>query len=206
MFITGGRAGQVMFFAVIVILTFQYFNTNKLKAAIIAFLVSLSIFVAAYETSDIFKSRANSAVTNILNYESNKHTSVGLRITFAINSLEIIKNNLIFGVGTGDLPSEYIKVNQKNTPNLPNTSNPHNMYILVLVQNGIIGLFSLMLIFYYQIKCSLNSDNRFIKDVGLAVPILFLIIMFSESYLLGHYTSLMFIFFSSCLYQDFEKY
>jgi O-antigen ligase len=205
MFITGGRAGQVMFFAVLIILIFQYFNNNKLKAAIVAFIVTCSIFFIAYQSSVIFQSRINDAVSNVINYESNKATSVGLRITFAINSLEVIKKNLILGVGTGDLPSEYAKVNQKNTPSLPNTGNPHNMYILVLMQTGIVGLFSLLSIFYYQIKLSLNSQDKFIRDVGMSLPLLFLIIMLSESYLLGHFTSLMFVFFSSFLYKDFEK-
>ena len=36
-------------------------------------------------------------------------------------------------------------------------------------------------------------------------PILFLMIMFSDSYLLGHFTTLLFIFFSSFLYKNFEK-
>ena len=205
MFITGGRAGQVMFFAVIILLIFQYFNKNKVIAAFVALFVSSSIFFTAYQTSEIFHDRVNDAVLNIANYETNKKTSVGLRITFALNSFEVIKNNLLLGVGTGDLPSEYIKVNQINTPSLPSTTNPHNMYILVLVQNGMLGLFGLLLIFYFQIKLSLGLNDKFFRDVGISLPILFLLIMMSESYLLGHFTSLLYIFFSSFLYQEIEK-
>jgi len=130
---------------------------------------------------------------------------VGLRINFARNSWDVIKENLIIGVGTGDFPKEYKKINKINSPNLPDATNPHNMYILVLMQLGFLGLLSMLSIFYYQIKLSFNSPSKLIRDVGITLPIMFLILMLSDSYLLGHYTSLMFVLFSSFLYKDFEK-
>jgi O-antigen ligase len=205
MFITGGRAGQVMFFAVLSLLIFQYFNSQKFKAIVVIFIVSSTIFLTAYQTSNMFIARVNNAISDIQDYESHKNTSLGQRISFALNSWEVIKNNPIIGVGTGDFPLEYKKINIKNTPELPNGTNPHNMYVLIQMQLGILGLISFFLIFYYQVKLSLSKKNIFIRDVGFALPILFLIIMLSDSYLLGHYTSLMFIFFSSFLYKDFEE-
>ena len=117
----------------------------------------------------------------------------------------MIKKNLLIGVGTGDFPSEYRKINEINSPSYQNTTNPHNMYTLVFAQLGIFGLISMLSIFYYQIKLSFNSSNKFIRDVGITLPLLFLVIMWSDSYLLGHYTTLIFVFFSSFLYKDFEK-
>jgi O-antigen ligase len=205
MFITGGRAGQVMFFAVLGILTFQYFNTQKFKAIVVVLIVSSTIFFTAYQTSNMFLTRVNNAIYDIQEYESHKNTSLGQRVSFAINSWEVIKDNPIIGVGTGDFPLEYKKVNMKNTPELSNATNPHNMYVLIQMQLGVLGLISFFSIFYYQVKLSRSSKNIFIRDVGFALPLLFLLIMLSDSYLLGHYTSLMYIFFSSFLYKDFEE-
>ena len=205
MFITGGRAGHVMYFVMLSILIFQYFNYKKIKSLILIMIVIPSVFYTAYQSSEIFNERVDMAVENTLNYSENKGSSVGRRITFAINSWDIIKKNIIIGVGTGDLPSEYKKVNQINSPELPNINNPHNMYTLVLIQLGLLGFFSFASIFYYQIKLSFRSSDKYIRDIGITLPLLFLVIMFSDSYLLGHYTSLMFIFFSSFLYKDFEK-
>jgi O-antigen ligase len=117
----------------------------------------------------------------------------------------VIKKNPIIGIGTGDFPIEYKKINLINTPRMPNTSNPHNMYSLITMELGAIGLFSMLSIFYYQVKLSFNSSNKLIRDTGVTLPLLFLVLMLSDSYLLGHYTTLMFIFFSSFLYKDFEK-
>ena len=206
MFITGGRAGQVMFFVMISILIFQYFQNQKMKAFLIMIVLVPLIFFIAYHTSNLFNERVDIAIQNILTYDQDKNTSVGERITFAINSWEIIKQNLFFGVGTGDFPHQYRKVNQINSAELLTTTNPHNMYTLVTVQLGIFGLLSMLSIFYMQIKLSLQNNNKFFRDVGITLPLLFLVIMWSDSYLLGHYTTLLFIFFSSFLYKNFEEH
>ena len=205
MFITGGRAGQIMYFAMLAIIIFQYFNTSKIKSIIAVLVFIPSIFFVAYESSSIFHNRVNDAVKDVITYEKNSNASVAKRITFAINSWEIIKNNPLIGVGTGDLPNEYQKVNEKNKSRTINATNTHNMYTLVLIQNGLLGLIGLLSIFYYQIKLSLNSPNKFIRDLGISLPLLYLLVMWSDSYLLGHYTTLVFVFFSSFLYKDFEK-
>ncbi len=205
MFITGGRAGHVMYFVMLTILIFQFFSKDKIKALVAVLVIIPLIFFSAYQTSYIFHQRVDLAVNNTMNYEFAKNTSVGQRITFAINSWEVIKENPIIGIGTGDFPSEYKKINQINTPLMSSTTNPHNMYILITMQLGLIGLASMLSIFYYQIQQSFYSSNRFIKDLGIALPLMFLVIMWSDSYILGHYTTLMFVFFSSFLYKDFEK-
>ena len=204
MFITGGRAGQVMFFSMLAILIFQFFDGKKVKSLLVIIVILPSIFFTSYQLSDLFKNRVNSAISDVINFSEIKETSVGQRISFTINSFEVIKDNPIFGVGTGDFPIEYHKINLINSPSLSTTTNPHNMYILILMQLGLTGLISLLAIFYFQIKSSFYSPNKFIRDVGITLPLLFLVIMFSDSYLLGHFTTLMFVFFSAFLYKDSE--
>jgi O-antigen ligase len=205
MFITGGRAGQVSFFVMLSILLLQIFNKQRIRALLAIILVIPIIFFGAYKSSDLFQNRVNSAAVEILNYSEVKTTSVGLRLNFAINSWEIVKKNPILGVGTGDFPMEYKKINLINSPEAANTTNPHNMYTLVLVQLGLVGLVSMLSIIYLQIKFSLKSKDKFYKDVGYTLPVIFLVLMLSDSYLLGHYTSLMYVFFSAFLYKDFEN-
>ena len=205
MFITGGRAGQVAFFAMLVVLIIQILDKQRIKSLITIFIVIPGIFFTAYQSSDLFQQRVNLAYNQALEYHPESDTSIGYRITFVRNSWEVMKENPIIGIGTGDFPMEYKKINQINTPGLPSATNPHNMYTLVVMQLGVLGLISMLSIFYYQIKLSFNSSNRLIRDVGITLPLLFLVIMWSDSYLLGHYTTLMFVFFSSFLYKDFEK-
>jgi O-antigen ligase len=202
MFITGGRAGQVMFFAGIIIIIFQYLRNSKLKAAITSSILIFVIATAAFNFSPIFKSRAISAVEDIVNFDGNSNTSLGQRATFAINSFELFKRSPLFGIGTGDFPNEYKKINLINSPNVINTVQPHNMYVLVLSQLGLLGLVSFLMIFYYQFLTAINAKNSLVRDIGVALPLLFLLIMLSDSYLLGHYTGNLFILFSSFIYSN----
>ena len=205
MFITGGRAGQIMYFGMLCIISFQFFNTQKIKALLLIAVLIPAIGFTAYSTSDIFQQRVDAAIENVINYSDKKYTPVGQRISYAINSWEVIKKNPIIGVGTGDFPAEHAKINERNSPYVQFTTNPHNMFVLITVQLGVIGLVSMLSIFYHQIKLSFDASNRFMRDTGVTLPLLFLIIMWSDSYLLGHYTTLLFVFFSSFLYKDFEK-
>jgi len=203
MFITGGRAGQVMFFSAIVILAFQYYKNSQFKAIAVSLILISSISVTAYFSSPIFHNKVNMVFDEISNYNENptsKNTSMGLRITFLINSSELIKQSPILGVGTGDFPAEYKKINDIRSQNVATTVQPHNMYMLVLAQLGILGLASLAWIFYLQFRIALSSSNQFVHHVGVAMPIFFLIIMWSDSHLLGHHTGNLFILFSSFIY------
>lgn len=202
-FITGGRAGQVGFFVMISLALLLYFKKNMKMGVMLVLTIVPIVFAIAYTTSDIFHSRVNEARDNILHLETNRKTSVGERITFTQNSLRIIKENLIFGVGTGDFTNEYEKINAMHTPEMDTPSQPHNMYILVLVQTGLFGLITMLSIFYMQLKIAFQK--REYKEIAIALPILFLVIMLSDSYLLGHYTTLLFAYFSSFLYKDFER-
>lgn len=204
MFISGGRAGQVMFFAMLVIILFQYFNQQRLKALVISAIILPTIFLFFYTTTSNFKNRVDMAFLDISQLETNRHTSLGLRITFTLNSLEIIKENFILGVGSGGFKKKYEEVNKRLTPNLPTTLNPHNMYIFELVEQGFIGLISMLSIFFFQIKHALTQDNLLLKHLGVALPILFLVIMFSESYLFIVNTEFLFVLFSSFLYKKFQ--
>ena len=209
MFITGGRAGQVMFFAMIVILIFQYFRGQKLKAIFVVLILIPGIFLSAYQSSTIFNKRVNEGFNEIITFSKaeisiSNGSSIGERVIFALNCWEIIKENLLIGVGTGDLPNEYKKVNQKNTPTAPSVTNPHNMYTLIMVQLGLVGLISMLSVIFYQIRLSFLESNKFFRDVGITLPLLYLLIMWSDSYLLGHYTTLLYVYFSSFIYKGFD--
>ena len=205
MFITGGRAGQVMFFAAIIVLAFQYFKNSQVKAIIVSLILISFISVTAYFSSPLFQQRVGMVAYEIIHYNENsasKNTAMGQRITFLINTSELIKKSPILGVGTGDFPAEYEKINNIRSQDVVPTVQPHNMYLLILAQLGMFGLASLAWIFYLQFKIAISSSNQFVRHVGVAMPIFFLIIMWSDSYLLGHYTGNLFILFSSFIYSN----
>ena len=207
MFITGGRAGQVMYFAMLVVLIFQYFPKNAFKASSASLFVLVITSSTFYLNSKIFSDRVDSAVTELSDYKNHTYSSTGMRISSAINSWSIIKEHPVIGVGTGDYKNEFIKASIKNNLKLEDKlviHNPHNMYVLILVQFGFIGLLALLYMFYAQIKIARHSNEEFVRKIGIALPLLYLLIMLSDSYLMVHMTGLLFAFISSFVYKDYE--
>ena len=212
MFITGGRAGQVGYLVVVVILFFQFFNKHFFRALLLSMLFLGTVLFAAYFSSQIFQDRVNVAISQIQNYHSDKNTStglrnnsVGLRINYAINTFEIIKEHPLIGVGTGGYEKSYKIINDKNSPGAEVHAHPHNMYLFEIVQFGIFGLISLLSILYFQLRFAWKETNVLRSKVGIALPLLFAVIMLSDSYLLGHFTTMLFVFFSAFLYRSFNE-
>jgi O-antigen ligase len=204
MFLVKGRAGHVMFFFMIAIVIFQYYKGRAFKAGVISFAAIAFAVATLYNTNESFHERLSSAVVGVQNYGFNKKSSSAERMAMVANSLEIIKQNPVIGVGTGDFSIEYAKVNARNTPELKATINPHNMYALETVQFGVLGLLSLLSILYAQIRQARKTDNQFQKNLGMAIPLLYAVIMLSDSYLRGHFTTMLFVYFSSIAYNVFD--
>lgn len=201
MFITGGRAGQVGYIVILIILLFQFYHKNMLKALFLSLFFALTTFFVAYQSSTIFHDRMNLVVQDIKHFDENKNTSVALRLNFALNTFRMIQQNPLFGVGTGDYKKSYKKINCTFSPSVLCTTQPHNMYLLEMAILGIFGLLSLLYILYAQITFSQKESCSFKGKAGLALPVLFFVLMFSDAYLLGHYTTMLFIYFSAFLYK-----
>jgi O-antigen ligase len=204
LFLTIGRTGYLVFFVLIILVCLQFFRRRPLKALATSFGVLLVVFFLSYHFSSMFYTRVNGAVDEIQNFQMNKQSTSGNdRITFFLNTFEIIKEHPLLGVGTGDFPREYEKINRIRSPNVVSTVNPHNNYLLVQAQFGVIGLLSLLSIFYYQIRYSRNTQNSF-RHLRLALPVFFLTIMLFDAYLMSHYGGMTFAYFSAILYGDFD--
>lgn len=204
MFITVGRTGQVAFFVLLLVTIFQYcYKISKVKLLAALILLPLLI-VATYQWSPTFRDRSKLAMTEMYNYKSCEITSVGLRVWFSKNTALLIKDNLLTGTGTGDFPMEYAKINKIYSPTLPNTDNPHNQYLLVLSQFGVVGFISLTAIFCSQLIWAFKKRDA-LTPLRQAFPIFFLVIMLAESYLQVYSTGFLFSLFSSFLYKDFSN-
>jgi len=203
-FTNNGRTGQVAYFILVLVIIWQNFGL-RLKTFATFFFVTTFTLVLAVNFSPTFKDRAVKIVDEYQQYIENPNisgygSSIGLRIAMAKNSLEIVKDNILFGVGTGDFKNLYKSINEINTPGLPSTENPHNMYILLLTQLGLFGLLPLLALFLKMILTSKKMSPGLVKDIGFALTIMFFVINFSDSYLLGHFTTFLFIFFSACIF------
>ena len=202
MFMTQGRTGHLAFFTMLLLISFQYCGKKRLKAFSISLALLLAVSMLSYNYSSVFQKRMDGAINEVQSFEMNRVSPDGNdRITFFLNTLAMIQDHPILGVGTGDFASEYANVNRIRSPNVYNTDDPHNGYLFVLAQFGVPGLAALLAIFFFQIKCSLNTHNS-LRHPRLALPLFFSVISLLGTYLLGHFTAITFAYFTAILYRD----
>lgn len=200
---SGGRAGLVGFFALLVVLIFQRFARRPFLAAVIACVAVGAVSVTAYEANGYFHSRIDQALDEVQHYESRANSSVGLRITYATNAWRIFMSSPLVGIGAGDYPDEYEKTNAQYSPQWEPAWNPHNQYLLALTSVGLLGGIALLLTLIYPMVRRGPQDG--LQRVRFALPVLFIVICLFESYLMRSNTSLMYVLFSAALWRGLQE-
>jgi O-antigen ligase len=176
MFINVGRTGQVLLFLLYALFCWQRFGFNFKKQAIailcLAALVTVTIMIPSS-----FSRRQAIAATEVQNFLRNStapiaESSMGLRMTFAQNAMQLVKLKPIFGWGTGGFPQAYAQTFPDSFNNSTNTVNPHNQYLLTTVELGLVGIACLIYLFlrlFYEFWIS--KDHNAKLGVGLVVAV-----------------------------------
>jgi O-antigen ligase len=133
-------------FVAIILLIFLLFRYTTNKNYIWPLIMVLLVSFLSYQAFPSFQYRVKDLVSNFSTKPTSQDTSIGLRIQFALNSFKIIKKHPLLGVGVGGFPEAYKKTGGKVV--LANTllNDPHNSYLLIAVQLGVLGLVVYLLI------------------------------------------------------------
>lgn len=189
-YIAPGRTGMLVYVALIFLTLFQHFSV---KNSILATLVACLLIALTFITSSNFSSRVREAVTEVQNYQSeSSRTSLGMRFDWWHNSVDLIYLKPIFGHGTGSFEAVQGEL-IKETKTKP-TDNPHNEYLLIGVQVGLLGMtvfiIFLSALFFYSFR--LHPQRRYLLQ-GVVVSMVCGCLM--NSFLLdshpGHYFAIL---------------
>jgi len=125
------------------------------------------------------------------------------RFEYWRTSLIIIRENPLFGVGTGDLPAAFEKQYQKMNSNLAiqNRLRSHNQYLSITVAFGIIGLIWFILVMIYPGKKTHNFNNYFFVVFWL----IFMISMLTEDTIESQEGVTFYVLFTALLLLGREK-
>ena len=147
MFISG-RSGYIAMFIVLTSMSLIYIKNLKKIIAWklgLGLIVVATITVALFSVSKTSSDRINLAITEFKQSEQNStkniYTSVGQRLIFWKNTIDMLPQYFVFGVGTGGFQAAYTKqVLDKTGLDALITQDPHNQYLKILIEQGIIGL------------------------------------------------------------------
>lgn len=147
LFMVQGRIGYVV---LAVLMVYFCFNWLGRKGLVVALAAGLIIGIAGYYGLGTMQKRIHLAVTEVEAWQPGQgiRNSSGLRMDYYSNSLAIIRDHPLFGVGTGGFEKAYDE-KVRNTA-MASSNNPHNQYLLITVQLGVLGLGALLYLFFTQ--------------------------------------------------------
>jgi len=142
-------------------------------------LMSLLAFAVALSFVPDYTQRISSSYKTIMNFEKYHNTSTGVRFQMWKASFEIFKQNPLLGVGIGAYQKEIHKmaVDDKSMKYMSRFDHPHNTFISSLVNTGLIGLFSLLLVFYIPFQYFYRHAKKLPQDPFVRMGIVFVSMM-----------------------------
>jgi O-antigen ligase len=158
---------------------FFYKLKGKVKVKWKGLIIVLSILVIIFVLFPIIRSneRVKIGIDAISNGSIKQNAIKDGRVIIWRSALRIIRSNLIFGVGIGDVKTELMKEYQKvgDQDLIENKYNVHNQFLEVLLENGIIGLLFFLLILGYMLSIMIYEKNLL---YGLFLMMMFIFFMF----------------------------
>jgi len=129
-------------------------------------------------------------------------SSVGQRMGFLRNTVELIRENPVLGVGTGGFASAYA-ARASRTGDAP-TQNPHNEFLLMTAQFGCAGLALLLVLFGAQWWLAAQLPGRFAQAAARGLVLTIVVASALTSTLVDHAEGLFFAYMSGLLFAGYE--
>jgi O-antigen ligase len=152
-FMSQGRSGYVVFLALWLLLCLQRLHLKGVLLGSMALMVLIGI---AFFYSAPFQNRVSLALENIQLYQAEPAngaaTSVGARLEYVKQTWHLSKQHFWLGFGTGSFKTVY--ENHAKIQDLTVTRNPHNEYLNILFQVGVVGLLMFLGLFVVILKNS----------------------------------------------------
>ncbi len=192
-----GRTGYVVLAALALYLGFAQFRWRGLAAALV--LLAAIASVLAWVPGPL-EQRLKQGVSELGEWRPGQATatSIGLRLEFYRNSIEIVREHPVLGVGTGGFPKAYAdKV--RGTPQAA-TQNPHNEYLMIAAQIGLVGLALLVHLFWQQWRLAARLATPMEAHLARALVIAIAIGSLFNSLLLDHTEGLLYAWLTGLLY------
>ncbi|APD06078.1 hypothetical protein UJ101_00537 [Flavobacteriaceae bacterium UJ101] len=159
------RKGILISLFIAIIILFVFLAKNNLKIMILLLTLFITSISVAILNSITFKERTYNFIIelNENNQRLNINNSTSVRLLLYKCSIEKIKRNFFWGYGTGDANNELKKCYSIH-PGMENEKlNSHNQYFSFLLQTGVFGFLSIiLLIIYFLFIARLNNDYIYI--------------------------------------------
>ena len=154
-YIAPGRTGMFVFCCLTLLYLYQRLSLIKWAVALVIF---LALLFGAYQTSNNFSVRVSEAINEIVDYKPGKsRTSIGQRFDWWKVSLQLVSEKPFFGHGAGSFETAH---NRAKSSRITPTDNPHNEYLFIATQFGLVGLALFLLMIGLQLQEAKGIGSR----------------------------------------------
>ncbi|MDO9011006.1 MAG: O-antigen ligase family protein [Gallionella sp.] len=129
-------------------------------------------------------------------------SSTAARLDFYYNSLKIVQQYPLFGAGTGGFAGAFAE--QTRGTEAFQTTNPHNEYLMITTQSGLIGLVLLLYLFYTLWRYAPLLGNIFEQDAARGLVLAYMVNGAFNSALHDHADGLFFAFMAAMLFANLK--
>jgi O-antigen ligase len=197
-----GATGYLVLGGLMLLLGFSRLGWRGIGAVIIG--IGL-LFAALMILPGPFQQRVSAITTEINEWQADQptQTSSGLRLEFYQHSLAIVRDHPVIGVGTGGFAKAY--ASRVAGTELTPTTNPHNEYLNITIQLGVIGLAALLYLFYCEWRVGASLTTTHERQLARGLVITFVIGCLFNSLLMDHTEGLLFAWASGLLFAGLKS-
>ena len=205
LFMVKGRTGYLVLGVL-----FVYFFVDWLRwrGLVIAVACASLLVVSAFQFSDVFHARLTETAADFYKWRSEevreeRGRGLGLRLAWYQNSLAIIRDSPVFGVGTGGF--ERALAEKVKHSGILVTGNPHSEYLLITVQLGLVGLALLLYLFYTQLRLANYLPGLFERNLARGLLLTVMTTCLVNSSLLDHGEGMFYAWMSGLLFAGVSR-
>jgi len=202
LFMVQGRTGQLVLMTLLLYFLISSFRWRGLLAALAA---GLAIGGTVYLTpSSSLHQRTLTTINEYQDWRAGKPpTPANMRLESWSNSLKIVREHPLLGVGTGGFAAAYAK-QVEGTPMVP-LRQPENQYLLTTVELGIVGLAALLALFAMQWHLASHLATRSDTHLARGLVITMAVGCMFNSFLLDHTEALFYAWLSGLLFAGLKS-
>jgi O-antigen ligase len=186
-----GRTGQIVLGALIVLWCERRFG---LRGLVLGMAGVLSLVVLSYAVSPVFYQRVTKTMEEMDRAQvepvAPKKSSVGVRLEWYHNTLNLIAAHPFVGVGTGSFLRAY--AGMVTDPAAVKPAHPHNQYLLTSAELGMVGLLVLPALFGILWWRFRQAGGNLYAELGQGAVLLMAIGCAFNSFFLDHTEGLFF--------------
>tara|TARA_Y100000768_G_scaffold296196_1_gene230010 strand:- start:2537 stop:3742 length:1206 start_codon:yes stop_codon:yes gene_type:complete len=175
LFLNISRTAYLIIITLLLILIIYNIKKDKIIITSLALLFFTSLFLFA--NTSIITDRVNDIRQDIVKFKKlNYDSSLGLRLIWIDNGFENIKNKPLIGHGVGSYENTIKKyINNGIYSELLITQNPHNEFISISTQLGLVGLLAFLYFLFNLFK------DVYLKEFGVCIiPIIIIGSLFNS--------------------------